>query len=261
METYRILTKRDSAQERELAGGDIAVMANEDLLQILKERNPLEWLDLSRRRVIGADLSGMDLRNINFACTRFEQVNFDGADMDGDDVSRCFFVECSFRNVKLTNADASDSSLRYLDLTGCDFSGTNFYYAALEFATMDDVKTDERTRYFGDAVPKEGAFTCWKVAPGGRVIELRVPADAGRVCATSEAGRCEKAYVVNISSVDGRTQYTWATALVDDEFIYEKGKMVYPDNGFSDYGWLDDSPGIHFFMDREMAIAFGTGYY
>lgn len=42
---------------------------------------------------------------------------------------------------------------------------------------------------------------------------------------------------------------------------YEVGQYVYPLNGFSDYGWLDDSPGLHFFMDRDMAIAFGTGNY
>lgn len=112
-----------------------------------------------------------------------------------------------------------------------------------------------------DAVPKEGAFICWKVGAGNRVIQLLVPADAGRVCATSEAGRCEKAKVLSITNAERTENYTWASAMVDDEFIYRAGEMVYPDNGFGTYGWLDDSPGIHFFMDREMAVAFGTGKY
>ena len=165
------------------------------------------------------------------------------------------------RGVRLTNADASDASFRELDMQDSDFSGTNFYYAALEFSNLENVKVNEKTKWFGDAVPPKGSFICWKVGANHRVIQLLVPADAGRACATSEAGRAEFAKVLSITNSERTQDFTWETAMVDHDFVYEVGKTVYPDNGFSAYGWMDDSPGLHFFMDRDMAVAFGTGNY
>ena len=260
-ETYRNLTDRDLGQEKELSGAPVTEIEVSELMDILDGHSAGEHLDISRRKIRNADLSHRCLDNIDFSCTRFENVNFEGASMDSCDVSRCFFVDCNMRGVRLTNSNAMDASFRELDLSGSDFSGTNFYYAALEFSTLDGVITDEKTKWFGDAVPKEGAFICWKVGANNRVIQLLVPAEARRVCATSEAGRAEYAKVLSVTSPDRSIDYTWDTAMVDHDFVYEVGKMVYPDNGFSDYGWMDDSPGLHFFMDRDMAIAFGTGNY
>lgn len=259
--TYRNLEDRDALQERELAGADVADISADELMKILASRAAGERLDLSRRRIQDTDLSKVCLDNIDFSCTRFERVNLEGASMDNCNVSRCFFVDCHMAGVRLTNADATDASFRSLDMQGADFSGTNFYYAALEFSNLNDVKTNEYTKWFGDAVPKEGAFICWKVGANNRVIQLLVPAEAKRTCATSEAGRAEYAKVLSVTDPNRTVDYTWETAMVDHDFVYEVGKYVHPDNGFSEYGWMDDSPGLHFFMDREMAIAFGTGNY
>lgn len=261
MGTFRHLDERDRMQELELSGSSIDYITKEELMEALGNRKPDETIDLSHRRIRDMDLSGMDLSNIDFACTRFERVDLSGADMDHDNVSRCFFVDCPMRGVRLTNAEASDASFRELDMTGSDFSGTSFYYAAFDYARLDDVRTDERTKWFSDAVPKEGAFICWKVGANYRVIQLLVPAEAGRACATSEAGRAEYAKVLSITDIDRTTDYTWDTAMVDHDFMYEVGKYVYTDNGFTDYPWIEDAPGLHFFMDRDMAIAFGTGNY
>lgn len=261
METFRNLEKRDSLQEAEMNGAKVVTLSAEELLKALSEKKPGERLDLSRRFIHDVDLSGEDLSNIDFSCTRFERVNLENTNFDGDDVSRCFFVDCPMHGVKITNADASDASFRSLDLSDADFSGTNVYYAAFEFSNLEGIKTNEKTKWFGDAVPKEGAFICWKVGAENRVIQMLVPADAKRTCTTSEAGRAERVKVLSITNPERTIDYSWATAMVDDQFIYEVGKFKEPDNGFYENDWLDDSPGIHFFIDREMAIAFGTGNY
>lgn len=261
MDTYRSLDKRDNAQQEELSGGAITPIGTEALYEHLKRDGDSVRLDMSRLWICDADLSGKNLSNIDFSCTRFERTDLRNAFMDNVDVSRCFFVDCKMSGVRLTNSNASDASFRGLDLTGADFSGTDFYYAALEFSCLDDVITDENTKWFGDAVPKKGAFICWKVGADNRVIQLLVPAEAKRTCATSEAGRAEFAKVLSVTNADRTVDYTWASAMVDHDFIYEVGKIVRPDNGFSEYGWMDDSPGLHFFMDRGMAVAFGTGNY
>lgn len=259
--TYRHLTERDSLQEKERAGAPVKAISPDEFLSAIEGRARGVRLDLSRRSVSDLDLSGRDLSNIDFSCTRFERVNFDGADMDRCDVRRCFFVDSSFRHVKLTYANAQDSSFRGIDLSGSDFSGTDFYYAGLEFSNMDGIITDEKTRWLGTGVPKSGPFIAWKVGGNGRVIEMLVPAAARRTCATSEAGRCEYAKVLSITDREMTRNFTWENAMVDDDFLYEVGKMVYPANGFDPYPWMSDAAGIHFFTDRGMAIAFGTGYY
>ncbi|MEE3420619.1 MAG: DUF5758 domain-containing protein [Lachnospiraceae bacterium] len=255
------LDERDQLQEMEMTGAPVIPISAEEFLNALDTRPANKKLDLSRRWVSDLDLSGKDLSNIDFSCTRFERVDFDGANMDGCDVKRCFFVDSSFHNVSLTNSDAEEASFRGIDLRGSDFSGTDFYSAGLEYSNMEGIITDEKTKWLGDGVPKTGAFLAWKIGGNGRVIEMLVPAEAKRTCSTTEAGRCEYAKVLTITSVDFSETYEWETALVDDDFLYEKGKMVYPANGFDPYPWMSDAAGIHFFTDRDMAISFGTGYY
>lgn len=255
------LDERDRQQEKEMTGAPVVPISGADFMSAVKDRERKKTLDLSRRLVTGLDLSGMDLSYIDFSCTRFEHVIFDGANMDHTNVSRCFFVGSSFCNVALTNADAEDASFRWINVSGSDFSGTSFYSAAFDYATMDGIITNEKTRWLGDGVPKTGAFIAWKIGGSGRVIEMLVPAEARRVCATTEAGRCEYAKVLSITSSDFQKSYTWDTALVSDDFLYEVGKMVYPANGFDPYPWMSDAAGIHFFTDRDIAISFGTGQY
>ena len=108
------------------------------------------------------------------------------------------------RGVRLTNADASDASFRELDMQDSDFSGTNFYYAALEFSNLENVKVNEKTKWFGDAVPQKGSFICWKVGANHRVIQLLVPADAGRA---------EFAKVLSITNSERTQDFTWETAM------------------------------------------------
>lgn len=255
------LDERDRQQEKELSGAPVFSISAADFLSKVTGRKRGEVLNLSRRLVTDLDLSGMDLSYIDFSCTRFERVTFDGANMDHTNVSRCFFVDSSFQHVALTNSNAEDTSFRWINVSGSDFSGTSFYAAAFDYATMDGIITNERTRWLGDGVPKTGAFIAWKIGGNGRVIEMLVPAEARRVCGTTEAGRCEYAKVLSITDSDFERSYSWENALVSDDFLYEAGKMVYPDNGFDPYPWMSDAAGIHFFTDRDMAISFGTGNY
>lgn len=255
------IDERDRIQEKELGGAQMKQISSDDFLEMLESREGSERIDLSRLLVSDVDLSGKNLSNIDFSCTHFEKVKFDDANMDGCDMRRSCLTDSSFRNVIFTNANASDASFRGIDLSGSDFSGTDFYSAGLEYSNMSGIKTDKHTKWLGDGVPKSGAFIAWKIGGNARVIELLVSANAKRTCSTTEAGRCEFAKVLSITNLDFSESYTWATALVDDDFLYEKGKMVYPANGFDEYPWMSDAAGIHFFVDRDLAIAFGAGDY
>jgi hypothetical protein len=220
---------------------------------LLHNRKKGERLDLSLRRLSDIDLGGQDLSNINFSGTSFLHVNLKDAKMDHTDVSKALFLECPMQRVRLTNSDAACAVFREIDFTGADFSGSNFFCAALEGAILDEVKDDENTRFFRLACPATGAFLGWKIGANRRLIRLLIPADARRTSATGYACRCDKAKVLSIKSIDGTVSYEWASATVNDQFIYKAGEWAYP-HDFNPYRWVEDAPGIHFFLERQQAI-------
>ena len=205
-----------------------------------------------------ADLSGCDLSGMNFRNSDFDGVNLEGANFTGCCLHKVWFKDCNMKGVKFINTDLTEATLRYENLTGADFSGANLHCALLEYTVLDDVKYNEKTKFFKMRCPEEGAFIAWKCCTELRVVQLLIPADAKRVSATAETCRCDKAKVLSIKNIDETISYEWAQSTVDPDFYYEKGKWVYPHNGFEESRWRDSSEGIHFFMKRQEAIDYQT---
>lgn len=234
------------------------ILSENALNKMLEEREPGERLEIVDRVLENMDLSGRDLSNINFDECTFNSVNFDGANLDSSSIYKTWFTDCSMRGTKLTNANMREASLRYMDMTNADISGANLFAAILEYAILDGVKDDENTQHYRMACPEEGAFIGWKCCTEWRVVQLLIPADAKRVSATMPTCRCNKAKVLSIKSIDETISYTWAQSTVDQDFYYEVGKWVEPANGFEEDRWMDSSPGIHFFMDRQACVDYQT---
>lgn len=230
----------------------------EYMREILSGRKDESRIDWSNRTFEDMDLTGWELRNIDFSGSDFNRVILDDADLDRSSLHKTWFRDCSMKRARLTNADVTEAGMRYLDLSGSDFSGSNFHATLFEYANLEGVTDNEDTRYFRLACPEEGAFIAWKCCTEWRVVQLLVPADARRVSATFDSCRCDKAKVLSIKSIDETVSYTWAQSTVDPNFYYEVGKWVEPANGFEENRWLDSSEGIHFFMEREKCVAYQT---
>jgi len=228
-------------------------ITSEEITDNVKNRNIDMTLDLGGSEIADMDMSGWDLRNIDFTGSDFENVDLTGADFDRSILHKVWFKDCSMRSVHLTNADVTEATLRYIDLSGSDFSGSNFHSALLEYAVLDGVVDDENTKFYRLRCPETGPFIAWKCCTELRVVQLLVPADARRVSATAETCRCDKAKVLSIKSIDETISYDWAQSTVDQDFYYEKGKWVYP-SSFQPDRWMDSSPGIHFFMNRQECV-------
>lgn len=235
----------------------IEVIDDKKMKKILQSRKPGERLDLRERYIKDADLSGYDLRNIDFAGSTLEKVDLTGADMDGDNVHKVWFKDCPMHAVKLTNCDATEATFRWIDLTDGDISGTNIFCSLLEYAKLDGLKYDDRTQYYKLRCPETGPFIGWKCCTEWRVVQLLIPADAKRVSATANTCRCSKAKVLSIKSIDETVSYTWAQSTVDSDFYYEVGKWAIS-SGFQEDRWMDSSPGIHFFMERQECVDYQT---
>ncbi len=236
-----------------------ALLTKEELLAAVAGRAKGERLCFRDRVIENADLSGCDLSNIDFSGTTFNNVCLDGANMDGCSIHKTWFTESTLRNVKLTNADMTEAGLRYIDISGTDISGSNLYAAILEYTNLEGVTDDENTQWYRMICPPEGkAFVAWKCVIGMRVVQLLIPAEAKRVMATRETGRCNLAKVLSIKSIDETESFDWAQSTVDQDFFYEVGKWVEPANGFQEDRWMDSSQGIHFFLERQQCVDYMT---
>lgn len=111
------------------------------------------------------------------------------------------------------------------------------------------------------ACPEHGAFIGYKIgftysfdyiAVIPCIIKLAIPEDAKRSSALSNKCRCDKAKVLDITTLGGR-KVDIAFSQYDNSFIYEANKEVsVPD--FDEDRWHECAPGIHFFMSEKEAL-------
>lgn len=230
-------------------------MELEELERILagrKDNERLELIDLEFRDI---DLSGEDLRNINFQVSLFIDVTLDGADLSGSSIKNAGLDGCSLRGVNFTGANMWGACMRGCDMTGCNISGANLYSAVLENAKLTDIISDEKTQWFRMCCPETGPILGYKKCVNDRLVQLLIPADAKRTSATMPSCRCNKAKVLTIKSFDATEEFDEAWSLVDENFVYRKGQWVEVKD-FNEDRWFDSTTGIHFWMNRDEAIAY-----
>lgn len=129
--------------------------------------------------------------------------------------------------------------------SGADLSGADLYRA--------DLYRAENVPYTPMACPDEGEFTGWKKCKSDRIVKLKIPEDARRSSASRRKCRCDKAEVIEITSIDGKEKYTEAVSDRDADFVYKVGEMVSVDD-FCENRWEEYAAGIHFFMNRKEAV-------
>ena len=207
-------------------------MTTEEISEILKLHKA--WIngekhgkraDLSRADLSRADLSGAYLFRANLSGAYLSRANLSGAYLSGADLFRA----------DLSRANLSRANLSGADLSGADLSGA------------------ENVPYTPMACPDEGEFTGWKKCKSDRIVKLKIPEDARRSSASRRKCRCDKAEVIEITSIDGKEKYTEAVSGRDADFVYKVGEMVSVDD-FCKNRWEECAAGIHFFMNRKEAV-------
>ena len=211
----------------------------------------------------GADLRGADLR----------YADLRGADLcDADLRDACLRGAC-LRDARLRDACLGGADLRYADLRDAclgdaDFGGADLRYADLRGADLRDACL--RGAYLGGAYlggaknipfiplacPSDGAFIGWKKV-NKCIVKLLIPEDAKRSSATTNKCRCDKAKVLEITSMETNEHLVEITN-TNTEYahcVYKVGEMVYPDS-FNDDRWDECSHGIHFFINRQEAVEY-----
>lgn len=212
-----------------------------DKLQCILE-NHKHWLkeDCDGWESMKAELRGVDLR---------------GANLRRADLRKADLQETDLRRADLWGADLRGANLRGANLQGADLRRADFHDADIRNA---------HGIWYPLACPCEGEFIAWKKArcQGKKnrvcIVKLLIPADAKRLSATTEKCRADKALVLEIYDMNGHflNESAFSSYYNAPNFEYKKGEMVYPEKPFDENRWNECSSGIHFFIDREMALRY-----
>lgn len=222
-----------------------------------KQKEKIAGAEVSFRECLfeNMDLTGYDLSNLDFTLSSFRKVILDQVDFSGASLENTLLDGCSMRGANYQNANLRTASMRECDMTGCNICGANLFCAVLEHARLDGVISDENTQWFRLHCPESGPFVAYKKCLNDRIVQLLVPADAKRTSATGKTCRCSSAKVLAIKNFDETISYEEAWSTVDDNFVYRKGEWVEVKD-FNEDRWMDSTTGIHFWMNRDEAIAY-----
>ena len=198
----------------------------------------------------GADLEGANLRNTSLKKADLAWADLAGANLEGAKLEDADISWADLKDAILKDANIKDANLKGAFLEGANLAGAVLNAAHLNAAHLNGA---QNIPFIPLACPSEGAFIGWKKVEGKYLVKLQVPEDARRSSATTRKCRCDKALVLDITSLDGNKHYDEVTNTNYKETIYKVGEFVYPDS-FDENRWNECSNGIHFFINKEEAI-------
>ena len=194
-------------------------------------------------------------KNVKLNRANLANANLIGANLRGAELAGANLSDADLYMANLDDADLADADLYRANLTRANLSDANLYNTNLEKVILDMAYLvgAKNIPYIPLACPSEGAFVAWKKVEEKYLVKLQIPEEARRTSATTRKCRCDKALVLDITSLDGNEHYNEVVNYNYTTTVYKVGEMVYP-NSFDDYRWNACSHGIHFFVNKQDAI-------
>ena len=228
---------------------DIKSIFGEVLFSFEKENNTIKDT-LVEANLRGANLRGANLEGANLGNADLEGANLRGASLEGANLGNA-----DLEGANLGNADLRGAYLRGANLRGASLEGASLEGANLRGASLEGADYSEYTSFLSYQCPIEGSFIGWKKC-GRYIVKLKICEDADRSSSTSLKCRCSKAEVLEIQNLDGsRAGITEICSDYNKDFIYKVGETVEVKD-FDKCRWNECSNGIHFFIDRNVAVAY-----
>ena len=210
----------------------------------------LRGADLEDANLRGAYLEYANLRNANL-----EYANLRGANLEYANLEYANLRNANLEYAYLRNANLEYAYLEYANLRGANLRHANLKGADLEGADLEGADYSEYTSFLAYQCPIEGSFIGWKKCDG-YIVKLKICEDAERSSSTSLKCRCSKAEVLEIQNLDGSVaDITEICSNYDKNFIYKVGETIEVKD-FDKCRWNECSTGIHFFIDRNMAVIY-----
>ena len=212
-------------------------------------RADLHKANLSETNLCEANLCGANLCRVDLYNAILSEANLCGADLYKAILSEANLCGANLCGVDLYKANLNEANLNEADLCGADLCG-----AILNGANLCRANNIPFIPY---ACPDFGAFVGFKKAHG-LIVMLEIPKDARRLSAAGKKCRCDKAKVIDIQNIDGtKANVTSISSDKDNNFIYKIGEEVCVSD-FDENRWNECSTGIHFFINRQEAVNYGS---
>lgn len=228
--------------------------------------------------------------NAIIAESKFNKTSLRFASFKGATIADVHFVECDCKAAELMCSSISYTEIKDCIFTAASFKlarisytrikNTNFDYAFFKAAEFQcgymvdcdlnesdiahtyfhglSVKDAKNIPHVGMKCPSHGSFIAWKACKHRRknvIVKLLIPEDAKRISFTSLKCRADKAVVLEIQDADGnKLDFKTARSLMDPSFVYTVGGTVYPEHPLNEDRFEECSSGIHFFVDRDIAV-------
>ena len=219
-----------------------------NLQDVLKKHNM--WLNGDprgqRANLRDADLCGANLRGADLRGADLCDADLCGADLCDADLCGANLRGANLRGANLRGADLRGANLRGADLRGADLRGAKH---------IGEADWNLYTAFYPIQCPERGEYTGYKKADG-KIVELKITADAKRSSATSRKCRASKAQVLRILEIDGKESgETEVKSNYDSSFVYRVGETVEVKD-FDEDRWNECSTGIHHFITFAEAVKY-----
>ena len=198
----------------------------------------------------GVSLANANLAGAYLAGACLAVADLTGADLTSADLTSADISWADLTGANLASAILIGANLKEANLKEANLAGADLYGAIRDAAHLNGA---QNIPYIPLACPSEGAFVAWKKVGGKYLVKLQIPEDARRCSATTRKCRCDKALVLDITSLDGEEHYDEVLNYNYTTTVYKVGEMVYPDS-FDENRWNECSNGIHFFINKGDAI-------
>ena len=218
--------------------------------EAVKKNVCLTLADLAGADLAGADLDGANLSWADLADANLSWANLAGANLEGAKLENANLSWADLADANLKEANLKDANLKGAILNGANLAGADLAGAVLNAAHLNGA---QNIPYIPLYCPSEGAFIGWKKVEWKYLVKIQIPEDARRSSATTRKCRCDKALVLDITSLDGTEHYNEVVNYNYKKTTYKVGEMVYPDS-FDENRWNECSHGIHFFVNKQDAI-------
>jgi hypothetical protein len=202
--------------------------------------------NLSRLDLLGVDLSFSELKYAKLVTTNLRCADLYNTDLVCADLSTANLNGAVLDYADLTNANLANANLTNANLIGANLDKTNLIGANLMDARLDDAKGSLIEYRKGKILTED--IIGYKKCKDGVIVTLRIPRGAIVFSINGYKCRTNKAKVV---AIDGATRaisrYKYMSYYVGDEFTIYNFDCEYN---------VECGTGIHFFMNREDAIAY-----
>lgn len=210
----------------------------------------------------------IDVENTIFINCTFKIVSFQHCDFTGGTFGDCNFVASNINYCKLSYAQFIGGSIRntsfgFSNVEHVMFNNINAYGVTFDHCDIERCNVVESNITLPQMIPSTGSFIAWKKALCGMegesqsvvIIKLRIPEDAKRCCVSHKC-RASKVDVLGFETLDGQklSDHSFVHSWYDHNFMYRIG-TVEP-LCFDDDLTAQCSDGIHFFLNRDDAVAY-----